>query len=314
MNETILIKNKNYEGECLTFCNDSIAEKNLPCAFNLSFEPNSESIPINIDLASDQLVPQTGKVFLTERELSGEKIFCFDTKIDRPLFDKTFLYSLEKYVPFVISFLQKLPHETTLSSHLCFTEQGVLVQTSKYERFIQIEYSSDNSFLSSIPLYSDFQKFLNKSLTGKENYYKITIDSLATYFSDYDNYAVFGSFDGKEYFTSGCVNGTDLIYNKSCNMKLLPPQVWVNYSFFPLNYVQSKTIANFSTDCFEYPSYSSEGLRNEFCIIDGGYVVSKYSITKNSSREGYEAINISLISQKEFDKQMAKAVYLSPIK
>ncbi|VVB79380.1 Uncharacterised protein [uncultured archaeon] len=303
----------NYSGECNLANKNSQDEDDSACTFEQGIPSKNETIPKTIVPTNDSL-NYPGKIFLTEKFLNGEKIICFDKKVDLPLLSPSSLFGLGKYFPGLIKIIQKAPHEISPSDHLCYTEKGVLVQTPHYENFISIEYNFNNSFLSDLPLMSDFQRFVNISKSNRSDYYKFSIGNITTYFKDFENYATFGSFDSREYFTSGCANGSILGYNSSCTLEISYSQEWVNRSYYPLAFVGSEIIANESADCFNFTSVLNAKLaEKKFCIIAGGYMVSESFMEKNQT-SGYEVTKIQSISQKEFDRQMEKAVYLASFK
>lgn len=310
---TLSIEEGNKECNIFSEENTNFAKEDYPCTFNISLPSHNNSLPINLYLNLNQSLSSTGKLYLIEKNLGGNKIFCFDKKIDVPFISPSFLFGLGKYLPKTIKFLQRIPSRIESSDYKCFTDRGVLVQTIKNEKFVSIEYNFTNEFLNELPLYHDFQKFVNISLENRSTYYKISNEGITTYFKDFNNYVTMGSFDNQEYFTSGCLNGTSLDINGSCNFDISYSQEWANNAFYPLVYVGSKTIANQTADCFKYftAEVKISGAK-EFCIIAGGYTVSESFIWENKT-VGYEVTSILESSKKEFDREMEKAVYLSSL-
>lgn len=305
-----------YTGECtLSYRGTWPRTTDLPCLFETGFISSGEPIPINLILDEGQSPITLGKTYLKEENINEEKIFCFDTKTTKSLFKYSYLYGPARYIPGLITLISKLPPKIENYAHLCYTEKGVLVETSRGENFGSITYNFDNSIFDKIPHYTDFNKFIEKIKTSRESYYKIVIGDYTTYFKDFNNYLTFSPFEGINYFTSGCSNGLFISYNTPCTFADAPPYSWINLSFYPLKFLESKTIAGQNADCFAYHiEGKAVNVEEEFCIMDGGYVISEkelrdYKEGTGPAETSYEASEISSITEKEYLEKAQQAHY-----
>lgn len=315
-----LSRELNYRGECeLSYQGNWPRKVSSPCVLETGFSSAGEPVPVNIKLDKAQTPVFGKKTYLDKKVINGEKIFCFNAKTTEPLIKYSTMRFLFRKFPRlglkIYGLLSKLPPRIENIAHLCYTEKGVLVQTSRGEKFVSINYEFGDSIFENIPYYGDFKKFKEKSSAQREEYYKFVIGEHTVYFKDFDNYLDFGLFEGQNYFSSGCSNGLFIGYDTVCNLKNAPPYSWMNLSFYPIKFLESRTIAGQTSDCFSY--YFPGKLANiekVYCIIDGGYVVfekelREYNEGTGPSETSYMVSEISPISESEYLNWLRQAHY-----
>lgn len=319
-----LIKKNNFRGECKVVNTQTwpVSTEEEPCLFELGIPHTTMAIPTTFTLRTSQSDYSTeflmgGKIYGYEDKINNITAYCVYSKHPQNLISYTFIAQISRIYSSLAKLLLKLPPRIIQGSTFCYSDKGVLISTieqgivGRKRLPLYLEYEFNNSFLEEIPYYSDFQRFIKKASIRNNTYYEISFGEDKTYLKDLDNYMQFDLFGEKNYLISGCSQGINMIdEEQECYTRVAPPYSFVNETFIPIKFEENKTIGTQDIDCFSQTTTGSEAdIKKEFCIMDGGYIVSEkeywtYKVGSGPSQTGYNATDIKQITERLYKNKL----------